>query len=413
MRTRKVYGLVSGQDGRYHLAVLSCGAEGWSVSDVKHWDSQNALRPLLQWNREITLGVSGVWKRTATGGMLDGRVQAESERQFVPYGLSSDIRHVAGAFVFNCGAVVPDDAYLATIPLIFSKESHNNFVAVFANDVAYRIGIIVDKKLAASFKMAPGQPEKLNGHLGRIERYWSLHYPGEQFPTVIYTLGVPASLPPEMAPGIPLSLGKAIDSNEVSLQAIGVALSPVTNAVPQFAGSTPEALHRKSRTLITLAAAAILMLTIVSTLAVFGLNQWYSDRARHHEKKYQQVFADNSDIRGLFQETNKTARSIMRLQETFSHQTTWARLLETLGKERPDGVFIERLGSQPVEQDKSRIQIAITGWVTNEALITDFIAKLQKMPYITSIKLSSMQRDKVKTSISQFKIICTLILNIR
>ena len=78
---------------------------------------------------------------------------------------------------------------------------------------------------------------------------------------------------------------------------------------------------------------------------------------------------------------------------------------------RPDNLYFERLASEPVKDKENVINIALGGWTENESSVTEFISVLQELPYVTQITLSSMERDKKKSSVYLFKILCTLLLN--
>jgi Tfp pilus assembly protein PilN len=412
---RKFFGIVSGDDGRYHMASVSRRENNWRVASISTWERHNLLRRELLLSKGVSIGVPGIWRRNAAEGLPETRMQAASERQVVPCAETALVQESRNTFIYNSLAVVPDDAFLASLPLAFSTESHNNFLSLYATENYYLTGVIVDRKLVGSFKMAPADPQKLAGHLGRIERYWLIRHPNELFPSTIYILGAGAIDTQTLAPTrvIPLSVGALFDGSEVALRAIGVALTQTSGCVPQYAGPTTESALRTTRAWIAKAAAVLVIAGVACAMGMIGLNQWDARRARTYEQKYQQVFADNKEIRTLVNQTNLVAKKVTRIEATFAHQTVWGRLLDALGKDRPDGLFLERLGSQPTGKNDGRIQIAITGWVPREDLVTDFIATLQKMPFVMDIKLESMQRDKVQTAISEFRIVCTLILSVQ
>jgi Tfp pilus assembly protein PilN len=383
---------------------------GWHVRGVASWARDDQLRRILLFGKAITVGVASIWRRSQDALAAEAKTGEPGGDSAVPSTMAAELQMLQEAMVFNCTSIVPDDAFLAVLPLVYGNAGQSDFISIFAEGHFFRVGLIIDQKLVGVYKMSPAAPSRLAGHLGRLERYWQSWHPGTKFPTRIYTIGALEIAPEQLAPAVVtrLSLGAKVDKDPIALKGCGVALSGLVTAAPLLQGPTDESTHRRSRAGILYLAAAVLILGVMGTVATLGIRYWYDFNARAYEKKYQQVFENNQEIRTLVDQTNQLARTIVRLQETFSNQTNWGRLLEDLGAGRPEGLYLERLGCQPVANDSARMQLALTGWVSREELVTSFIARLQKIPYVSQIKLSSMQRDKVKTSETQFKIICIL-----
>ena len=148
----------------------------------------------------------------------------------------------------NLLAVVPEDVFLATLPLYLSKESGDSFVTVYGNEEYYIVGVTVQRNLTAVFRMVPGSPEKLAGHIGRIQRYWNLRCKSTAFPDTIVTIGQTEHAPESAFEKTPLRVMEG-ENDIARLRAMGTALARNEEAVPQFSGQTPEASFRKTRSL--------------------------------------------------------------------------------------------------------------------------------------------------------------------
>jgi Tfp pilus assembly protein PilN len=80
--------------------------------------------------------------------------------------------------------------------------------------------------------------------------------------------------------------------------------------------------------------------------------------------------------------------------------------------QRPEGLYFEMLGSEPVKGPPGFVRIAVSGWARSEKLVADFIEHLQKDNSISNISLSSLEKNEKKTNLCDFKIICILKTNL-
>jgi lipid-binding SYLF domain-containing protein len=81
-------------------------------------------------------------------------------------------------------------------------------------------------------------------------------------------------------------------------------------------------------------------------------------------------------------------------------------MLQAFGTIRPDGLFLEMLGSDG-SAASGKVSVAFSGWAYNESQVTGFIASLQKSGLYSGVSLSSLERNE-SSNVSTFRITCTL-----
>lgn len=415
---KKIFGIIHSEADNYILATLGTDKKHtWQISHIREWDSQNIWKRILLLSRGINYGVTSWWKPTTEDDnqTLIEYAQYPTEEKYngtSPYTIiahSADCEIHKENFRTNLISMVPEDGFLAAIPLTFFPNSDESFLSIFANGEFYKIGITIKKQLFSVYQLAPGNTSALPGHLGRIERYWNNRFNSLTFPQTIYVMGDP-EYTPEQVFDSPIKRWENNYSLD-ELKAIGTALTQEKNCVPSFAPATPESSFRKLRTWTYGFSLALILLSLLAIAGFWGMEKFNNQRKDTFEKEYQRVIANNQEIKKLIARSNDLAETIVRLEQTFSRQTIWGKFLHEIGKARPDGLFFERFGSDPVKNQDKVIRVAITGWTAKEKLVTHFIKKLQNMPFVTHITLSSLERDKKRHSIYGFKIICTLLLS--
>jgi Tfp pilus assembly protein PilN len=418
---QNLYGIVHTDDGRYIMASVRYDESNvWKLAGLKQWESHNVLKRIFLLHRGIYFGIKSWQKPQESDFSDDNLISAIYDKPDVLASgnkgnldivtNSADLNAHKEALCANLLGVISEDAFLATIPLCMHGKTGDSFVTVYGNGQYYIIGITVNEKLLASFRMALGAHEKLSGHLGRIERYWNVKFPDVEFPDRIIAMGDPDHTP-DTAFDKPAYRVESIPQDEHPLKAMGCALAQEKKVLPLFTKETQESFFRKKRTLIYSLSAGFLLLGLLSFTVLSGLNIWYNNKKTAYENEYQKVIGNNQEIKKLLKRSNELAETIMRLENTLSRQTTWGKFFHAIGNERPEDLFFERLGTEPVKDKEQAVRVALTGWSSKEGNITDFIAKLQGMPYITEVILSSIERNKKKRSIFGFKILCTLLLN--
>lgn len=414
-----LYGIVHTEDGRYVMATIRSNDAGtWSLAKVRQWQSHNVLRGILLFHRGIYFGIASWWKphqdNVPITNMLiasdKSSVSTDTDGSFDVITHAADIDIHRETLQANLLAMVPEDTFLATLPLYLSDEAGDSFVSIYGSIDHYSIGVTIDRKLTVSFRMTPGSPERLSGHIGRIKRYWNMNFPDKSFPDTIVTIGDMTNTPDSAFEKSPI---RVLDTEKdiYVLKAMGSAFAQKESTVSRFAEQTPEASFRKKRTWIYGVSGGLVCLGLCAVALFSGIDFWFVKKKAAYEEEYQHIVVYNQEVKKLTERNNELAETILRLEDTFTRRTLWGKFLHEIGKNKPGDLYFERFGSEPIPNNSQAIRIALSGWTPEEKSVTNFIAKLQNMPYVTQITPSSIERDKKKRSIYGFKILCTLLLN--
>ncbi|MBD3314609.1 MAG: hypothetical protein GF344_02370 [Chitinivibrionales bacterium] len=410
----RIQGVVQDIDGHYVVVRLEKTDEQWRPTKVTRFETRDVPPRITILRHGVHFGLSSRWRPTEDEECPPELVDAKNpDSVHVPCGAKGELDTHVASLGHNLLGVVPEDAYLVSLPLALVEGVADSFVTVHLEEAYWKIGIVIDKKLTASLRLSPATPDALSGHLARVERYWALKRPRIPFPSVVYSLSERGTVPVEALRSTPVfvSLPDQLIADNGALKAAGVALSGTNGMVPLFSGPTPASSFRKARTGLYVTALTLVILGPLVALAPRGLGAWYEHRKSVSQDEYRQVMAGNQQIRELMTETNRLAKTALRLEETFSRRTSWGRFLDALGRERPKGLYLGRMDTRPIGKRTDVIRVALAGSSTKTTAVTTFIAKLQDMPFVSNVKLSSMERDKKRSAVSNFKILCTLTLS--
>ena len=407
---QNAYGIVSTDDGSFLLACLEKTATGWRARSFRRWNADNALNNLLLLHRGVVAAAPSYWKpanapsSTSAGNL----VSAQSNGPLAPHTGEAIITNYLSRLSHNLLAVVPGDAFLCTVPLAMGLSPVQSFVSVYQAALFYKIGIIINGALVAVFTMAPAAPQALAGHLGRIERYWAQTGAGAKVPGQVYLLGIG-----EAPAGVAFTASRldcpnsGIDMSDTdALAASGAALSGRYGAVPRFSVDTAPASLRKARTALYAVSAGLVLCALLACAALPVFNVAAQGRLASYKKQYQAILANNPDIKILLGKNDSLARLILSAHDAALAQTRWAQMLQAFGTIRPDGLFLEMLGSDG-SAASGKAAVAFSGWAYNESQVTGFIASLQKSGLYSGVSLSSLERNE-SSNLSTFRITCTL-----
>jgi Tfp pilus assembly protein PilN len=410
---QRIHGITLTDDGSFLMASLEKTPQGWRLTKTSRWDPDNALANLLLLHRGIVVAAPSHWKpanapSAASAGNL---VSAQTNGPAAPHAGEAVITNYTSRLSHNLLAVVPDDAFLCTLPLALARDPVQSFVSVYRAASFYKIGIIINGALAAVFTMAPAAPQALDGHLGRIERYWAGTGAGVKFPRQVYLLGSGGVPPGAASIASPLNCAESgIDmSDTAALAASGAALSGRYGAVPRFAVDTAPASLRKARTALYAVSAGLVLCALLACAALPLFTAVAQGRLASYKKQYQAVLASNPDLKVLLGQNDSLARLIFSAHDAALAQTRWAKMLQSFGTIRPDGLFLEMLGSDGTALS-GKVRVAFSGWAGNESQVTGFITSLQKSGLYSGVSLSSLERNE-SSNVSNFRITCTLILS--
>ena len=407
---QQAHGIITTEDGSFLMSSLEKTAQGWTVKRVRRWDTGNALNNLLLLHRGVVAAAPSHWKpANAPSSVSEGTlVSAQSIGPMAPHTGEAVITNYASRLSHNLLAVVPGDAFLCTIPLALGPSPVQSFVSVYQAPLFYKIGIIINGALAGVFTMAPASPQALAGHLGRIERYWAQTGAGAKVPGQVYLLG--SSEAPAGIASAASRLdcpGSGIDMSDTdALAASGAALAGEYGAVPRFAVDTAQASLRKARTAVYAISAGLVLCALLACAALPVLNAVAQGRLASYKKQYQTILASNPDLKVLLGKNDSLARLILSAHDAALDQTRWAQMLQTFGTIRPDGLFLEMLGSDG-SAASGKAAVAFSGWAYNESQVTGFIASLQKSGLYSGVSLSSLERNE-SSNVSHFRITCTV-----
>lgn len=407
---KTIHGIIPTDDGQYLMVSLRAEETCIPRITVKQWNCHNKIRTMFLLHRGIICGVPSFWK-SQKSRVPDTTLTAENAGKFFAPCASpttSDIHQKA--LRNNCIAMVPDDAFLCTVPLYLGDHSVHSFVSVFALPQHYKIGIVINKELVAVFEMAPGTPDALEVHIGRIQRYFAQTCPLLAFPEHVYAMGSESNVNSTHFSLHPLNIiaGKHEFKTFDEIKALGVALTQTTGGVTAFSGPTPESPFRFMRSILYVVSAGVMACAITLTCVLFLLNIFTKWEVGANESRYLSIISNNREIKDLLSQNQSTVKSILRLQAKPSAQTRWGPFLHLLGMERPDGLFFEMLGSEPVKGVPGAVRVAFSGWAKSEKLVTDLISQIQKNNYVSDISLSSLEKNEKNATLCNFKILCTL-----
>jgi Tfp pilus assembly protein PilN len=409
-----IHGIIPTDDGQYLMVSLGNAKTGEPRIGVKKWNCHDRVRTTLLLHRGVVVGLPSFWK-SEKSRVPDNSLLAEDACKFFTPCTSratGDIHWetLAG----NCIASVPDDAFLCTIPLYMGDQSINSFVSVFPLPAHNKIGIVVDKELVAVFDMAPCLPDALEAQIGRIRQYCKRTRPLLPFPEYIYALGKENAFKNAHFSIHPLTtiVGNHDCTSYEEIRALGAALVHSVGIVPKFSGPSAKSSVRMPRTMLYAASVLSVLVAFIVTGVPLIADKITEIKIHAYESRFRSAILNDKEIKDLLAENEAAAKAILQFRDKSSARTNWAPFLHALGTQRPEGLYFEMLGSEPVKSSPGSLRIAVSGWARNEKLVADFIAHLQKDRHISNISLSSLEKNEKKTDICDFKILCILKTNI-
>jgi Tfp pilus assembly protein PilN len=381
------------------MATMIKTALGWRLRKTNEWPSINLPQNALLLSRSVLCGISAHWQPLT-----------ESSQEYpgsLLYPRTNESASLAceQLLAANCAGMVPDDAFLCTLPLALGETKAGkagSFISVFKEAAFYKIGVTLDESLCAVFNLAPVQPGMLESHLGRISRFFQRLRPDLVFPTQVFCLGFSA---PDMPPYAITTLD-SVPGDKQTMLAAGVALAHVAGQVPALRPATPRYALRRVRAALYGASAACMLVTLLAC-AAFPLAHFFLAADRDSGKaRYQALLNANADIREMTSASEALAHKIIDEQAITLKQTRWTQVLQFLGDSRPAGLWFDMLGSETLNGQTGTARLAFSGWADNESKITSFISLLQKSGLAADVSLTSLDRDAAK-NVFLFRIVCT------
>ena len=401
---RKLTGIVPAPDGSFVQVSLSDIQATWKVTQVKRREIHSTISNLLLLNTGVNLGIESRWNHLKIPEYMELNTTATSEGEFSACAQSAQYKLYSDALENNLCGVFPDDAYLCTIPLNFSESLPDSFVTVAQEETFYKIALIIERQLIVVFSLPFVDSRQLYGYLLRIQRYWQDLGSQKKFPETVVLLNISDLVIEEVKDLRTISFHK---DDILLAKAAGIALCAVEKGVPSFSGQTDACRFKTARSMGYLFSVSLLVLSIV-LFAVTGLsNIIYQQKINKCMALYNNTIDHNKEIRGLLKTGEMLADKFSRIDSVGSQQSTWAKLLHLIGSQRPAGLFVEKLGSDPM-QKSTNIKIALVGWSVNENAVTDMLKKMNASLLVTNVVLANLERDAKKNNLYTFKILCQL-----
>jgi hypothetical protein len=401
----KRYGMSVTDDGMIIEAAVRISGSTAKLIKVRRWSSHSFIRNYFLLSRTASLGLPSCWVKTIPPAS-DGLVTAGAAPGFLACANRMEYDHFTELLGNNISARYADDTFLATIPLHFAKPAADTFISLASIDNTLKIGVVIRRVLYAVFKVRITTKNELEGFVGRIERSLRSNDPELAHFNTFYllTTNFPADLEPDGA--IRISCGS---DDPAVMKAIGCALPSVELVAPCFDGNNPAiGKLRHLRTAIVLGAALVLAAAGLSALVMFGYTTHYNYRIDQAKSQYHHLFSNNAELRSLISEGDSLSRKLIDVNRRRSKPTRWAPFLELLGTVKPQGLFLERLGSEPVDSAGSLVRTALAGWCETETTATEFIKALKKSQLIEGATLSSIDRISEQNTTCRFKVVCVL-----
>ncbi|MGB7566824.1 MAG: PilN domain-containing protein [Chitinivibrionales bacterium] len=406
------HGIVPTDDGQYLMVSLRAPGAGAPRIAVKRWNCHDRIQTMLLFHRGIVCGVSSFWKSPKSQAPENTLAAEKAGTFFTALAPRTTADIHLETLAGNCVALVPDDAFLCTVPLYFGDKSAHSFISVFPLPSHYKIGLVINRELVAVFDMAPCTPEALEAHAGRISRYWARTFPHVPFPEHMYALGSETGLKTGQFSLQHLNIiaGNFECTTYDEIRALGVALARTTSVgnVPEFPLSSAKSAVRLPRTLLYAASVLMVIIALLLTGASLIADKLTESKINAYASQFQSTISNDKDIKNLLAENGMLANEILQFRDKSLARTNWALFLHALGTQRPEGLYFEMLGSEPVKGSSGSARVAFSGWARSEKLVADFIARLQKDDRISNISLSSLEKNEKKTTLCDFKIVCIL-----
>ncbi len=396
-------GIIHSSESGYVCAQLQLRKNIWALKKIRRYPTEKSIGQLPLLKSRVFLGMPSQWQVTDRVDEQKWICAANVTTPMTPTASAVELGMHVNRLQLNLAGISVDDMFLTTIPLQSSELKTDSFISVYQSAEKYLIGITWKKQLSCVFKFALDEIP-VSSHIGRIQRFWSMKT-GLEYPQNVCFIGeVHAELPQN---GVVVAV-KQWGNDEEELRASGLALAnTIEEYAPLLHGQTISAKMLRIRNIAAIAAAAMVILSVLSLLIPMGLTAHYESKVTQYKNEYQQILRNNIEVKKGFDYNKKLAGRIITLQTLFTRQTAWSRLLAVLAQSRPNGLYLDKLGSRE-DNGSHSTELAFSGWAPSESAVTQFISTLSKENYISNIQLSSIERDAKTKSITRFKIHCLL-----
>lgn len=406
---KTLHGIIAAKDGSYTRATIVKNATGWQLKQSEVWDvDQVSYRRHMLFHNGVHLGLESHWIRRKSFE-LEKYATVKSNDLFTPCVQPFQLQLLEDFFEFNLLGIHPDDVFLCTLPLNLQKTPRTSFLAIYQEELCWKIGLIHESNLIAVFSFIRTDTTLLHTCMSRLERYWSTIETDVKFPEDVYIFNDQNLFAGEQ---YTIHRIQTPSTDCQVIKAMGVAFCALNRDIPAFTGASKASRSRKHRTALYIFSAALVVFSLITFGTVHLLNVQYKSRINQYQLEYKRILTENKEIRDLLTQGETLAAKLKRIQTLSSQVSNWSQFLHELGLKRPPGLFFERLGSEPLNSGTDRrVRLVMSGWADNETTVTNLIKRLNSSPSISQITLSSMERDNKQKDYCRFKIICTLKLS--
>ena len=400
---KMLYGTAASPDGSYVRAAIRKTSGGWEFSGARKWDVSSSFKNHLYLSRGTHLAVESHWARSLSADNEHFSLAAGSF--LTAYTHFAHLQVHLDTLENNLLGVHPDDIFLCTLPLYLQASPPSSFLSLFRENDSCKIGIIINRKIAAVFTSPVSTESQLHGFLGRIERYWANTATELPFPQTACIFN-----DQKINPGARYSVRRITvpSTDSTVIKAIGVAFCQLEPDLPAFAGPTSASTQIHIRTAARTISYLLIALPAILFALLFLLSYQDMIRIKNYKNEYKNVLMNNQEIRELLKSGETLALKQLRMESAASNPTRWSSLLYTLGMKRPEKLYFERLGSDPVSGQKDKVRIALTGWAETEMVVTELIKNLNTFQFLSHVTLSTLERDEKQKNYCRFKIVCLM-----
>jgi hypothetical protein len=400
----KLYGIVPAPDGTFVQTTLIKEQTCWKVSQVKRWGIQDTFKNLLLMNRNVFLGVETHWLHKQIPENVNISTAASLNSDFIACTQSVHYELYRDELANNICGIFPDDAYLCAVPLYMIASPVDDFVSIVQEEQFYKIAIVIKRQLKVVFSVNASDSYQLKGYFNRIRRFWKNQDASTPFPEITVAININDIV----SDGIRDVKTILLEEKDTQvLKAAGIALCGLEPIAPAYSGPT-EACKFKSIRAALYGVSALLIAAAVMVFVVYGsLNVFYLFKVNKCKAEYTNIISHNNEISDLLKVGGVLADKVSRIESVGAQQTSWAKLLQFIGNEHPQSLYIEKLGSEPMKNNAD-MKIVLMGWAVNESLVTELLKKMNSLSIIKNTTLANLERDDKNNNLCKFKILCQL-----
>jgi hypothetical protein len=392
----------------YLAANVKTGAAGIRIKRLARLPANPFLRSIRLYSKSANFAMESCWlKSTDIPDLKNITAEKQSTGSFTSVCRTPELAFHSAQLNADCSLASCYDTYLAVLPPACAKDVPASFVSAFACAQHWRIGVIINGELQLSVLFAPNAADMLYSHLERLKIYWASAVPDTPFPAAIYIMGNTA---PESGSHIRIVPQGLENASEFQYAAAGAALLKYSSSVkvPEFPFTGISRRVFRIRKLILSVSAIFIIAGLAASILSSALKYTAMQKNRETEKRYRAILENNSEIKDELKRANTIAESLQNFQKQLRNVSSWSVFLRALSRELPQGVIINRLGSQPGKKGFSTVSVALSGTAADKTSVTELIDRLSRVPGLSDVKLLSIENIEGEQNSTGFRILCEI-----